>query len=215
MTMGPINNLPAILEDNYHWRDPMEPAFTVPAGKVADVIGTAMSTVDARVPFTKGGAFDVPLKYVLLSVFAIAVVLCSFGAAMHDKRGSPRFLAAVAAPWVVMFAVLPQMHDRYLMWGAAITSLTVALGPGFAMLHLLVTVIAYGHEATQMMRRHASAGDLRPWIRDDVYNVVTGWNPGIAWALLLCAAIYVYVAVAPDVRRRRPLAPSPTGRGLG
>lgn len=202
MTRGPANNLAGILQSwPSPWHDPMETALTLEPGRTTTWIGSALSSIDPRISYLPGQAFGVPLKYLLLSIYSAAVVLCSIGAAVHSKRGSPRFLAAVVTPWIVFFAVLPQMHERYLLWGAALTAVTVVINPGFALLHLLITIIAWSHEAQAMMMRHA--GELRPWIREDVLNVFTGWNPGIGWALLLTAAIYLYISIAPERRQNR------------
>jgi hypothetical protein len=206
LTRGPDNNLAGILED-WHgpdgpWRDPMESAMTISAGPTANWLGSTLSSLDKRVNFTKDQPFDVPLKYLLVAIYTTAVVLCSIGAAIHSRRGSPRFLVAVAAPWIVFFAVMTQMHERYLLWGAALSALTVALGPGWALLHLLLSVVAWSQEAPQMVRN--LAGSLRPWERN-VYDMIAGWHPGIGWAVMLTAAIFLYVAIAPQRKARRAL----------
>jgi hypothetical protein len=89
---------------------------------------------------------------------------------------------------------MTQMHQRYLLWGATLSAATVALGPGFALLHLLITAIAWSQEAVDMLGRGGSRDSA-------VFKLISGWNPGIGWALLLCAAIFVYVAVTPGRKR--------------
>ncbi|HSV14913.1 MAG TPA: hypothetical protein VLI90_11675, partial [Tepidisphaeraceae bacterium] len=131
LTRGPANNLASILEENYQWRAPMETAMTLQPGRVAGWIAPMVSS-DQTTPYTPGQPLDIPLRSLLGAIYAVFVVLCSIGAAIQSKRGSPRFLIAVTAPWIVMFAVLPQMHERYLMWGAALSAMTVAISPGLA-----------------------------------------------------------------------------------
>jgi hypothetical protein len=195
MTRGTDNNLAAILETQWGW-NLMDPVQILPPGHLADWLGAHLPNADPNLPSEPHQPFDVPLKYFLFTVYLIAMVLCSFGAAYHSKRGSPRFLVAVTAPWIVFFAVLTQMHQRYLLWGAAMTAATVALGPGFLLLHLLITTIAWSQEAADMLGRSG--------FRDStVFKIISGWTPGIGWALLLCAAIFVYVAVTPGTKRNR------------
>ena len=44
----------------------------------------------------------------------------------------------------------------------------------------------------------------RTGYRDNtVFKIISGCTPGIGWALLLCAAIFVYVAVTPGAKRSR------------
>jgi hypothetical protein len=195
MTRGTDNNLAAILETQWNW-NLMDPVLTIPPGHVADWLGSHLSTADPYLQFEPHHPFDISLKYFLFTIYVIAMVLCSFGAAYHSKRGSPRFLVAVTAPWIVFFAVLTQMHQRYLLWGAGMSAATVALGPGFLLLHLLITAIAWSQEAVDMLGR----GGYRD---GTLFKIISGWNPGIGWALLLCAAIFVYVAVTPGTTRSR------------
>jgi hypothetical protein len=54
----------------------------------------------------------------------------------------PRILAAFAAPWLLSFALLPQMHERYLVYGAVMTAAAAVALRGFVLLHLVLTTIA-------------------------------------------------------------------------
>jgi hypothetical protein len=193
MVRGSDNNLAAILNAQWQW-NLTDPAFTIPPGHVADWLRPKLES-DPQAKFVPNQPLDVPIRHLLFSVYVLAIVLCSIGAAIHSKRGSPRFLVAVAAPWIMFFAVLPQMHQRYLLWGSAISAATVALGPGFALLHLLITVIAWSQEAVDMLGRNGYRDSF-------IFNMIQGWHPGIGWALLLCAAIFVYIAATPERKRR-------------
>ncbi len=194
MARGTDNNLAAILEKQWGW-NVMDSVFTVPPGHIADWLGSHLPSSDPHFVFSPHQPFDIPLKYILCSVYFLAIILCSLGAAFHSKRASPRFLVAITAPWIVFFAVLTQMHQRYLLWGAGFSAATVALGPGFLLLHLLLTTIAWSQEAADMLGRTG--------YRDStIYSIIHGWSPGIGWAVLLCAAIFVYIAVTPGPKRR-------------
>ena len=65
-------------------------------------------------------------QWTLRLLYLGALVLCSLGAARHERRRDPRVLIALATPWLLMFALLGQMHERYLLWGAVLSA--VALG---------------------------------------------------------------------------------------
>jgi hypothetical protein len=67
-----------------------------------------------------------------------------------------------------------------------------------ALLHLLITAIAVSMEIQAMTH---DGGDL-PALQS-IAQFVDGWHPGIAWALMLCAAIFVYLSVVPDRRTKR------------
>jgi hypothetical protein len=198
MGSGPNNNLPELLSQRWQWRDPMSTAYTMSPGKDADRLGAILTAVDRRIDHQPGQPLNIPLKYVLFGIYAVTLLLCSAGAAIQSRRGSPRFLVAVAAPWIVFFVVMTQMHQRYLLWGATISAGVVALGPGWALLHLLVTAIAWSQEMQTMLGayRHTDNG---------IYRFIEGWHPGVGWALLLTAIIFVYFTLKPE---RKPRASS-------
>ena len=70
--------------------------------------------------------FVLTLQWTLRLIYLAALVLCALGAARHARSRDPRLLIAIAAPWLIMFALLAQMHERYLLWGAVLSA--VALG---------------------------------------------------------------------------------------
>jgi hypothetical protein len=189
------DNLPAIMEQQWDWHL-LDPATTLPPGRLANTIGWILDKTDHEFNYERGQPVSVPVKYVLVCAYALSLLICSIGAAVHDASGSPRFLIAITAPWIVFFTVLPQMHERYLIWGAAISAATVALGPGMALLHLLITAIAVSMEIEAMAWAYKNTPLLQ---------FIDGWHPGVAWALMLCCGIYLYLSIVPDRRRSHGL----------
>ncbi|MBA3543287.1 MAG: hypothetical protein H0T83_02430, partial [Chthoniobacterales bacterium] len=61
--------------------------------------------------------FAFTLQWTLRLVYLAGLILCGLGAARHARNRDPRLLIAIAAPWLIMFALLAQMHERYLLWG--------------------------------------------------------------------------------------------------
>lgn len=132
----------------------------------------------------------VTIKAVLIAVYSVCLLLCGFGAAAKSRRNDPAFLIALTSPWVVLFAVLPQMHERYLLWAAAVSATCVAVSLGWGLMHLIVTAIS-----TSMILRMLLV--LHPQLAPGLNRVLASLHPGVAWAVLLCAGIYLYAAVAP------------------
>ena len=195
MGSGPNNNLAEILNNQWDWSNPMETAMTFTADQaIPNWIAQGLSSIDKRFRYTPGQEIRIPLKYLLVGSYIASLLLSSLGAAIQSKRNSPRFLVAVAAPWIVFFAVMTQMHQRYLLWGATVSAGVVAVSPGFALLHLLVTAIAWSQEMQTMMM-------VRNYRDYAVFRFIEGWHPGVGWALLLCALIFLYVSVAPERKR--------------
>lgn len=179
LAIGEADNLGAVLQNPpYLWRLD-EPMFTL------------------HVPFSHA-AWDVTIKAVLIAVYGVCLVLCAVGAAMKSRRNDPAFLIALAAPWVVLFAVLPQMHERYLLWAADVSAICVAVSFGWGLMHLFLTAIS----TSMIVRLLLEFGSNRP-DAPELNKVLGSMHPGIAWAVLLCAAIYLYFAVAPHRQGQR------------
>src|SRR6266566_9000933 len=64
--------------------------------------------------------FDLTLQWTLRLLYVGALAVCAYGAARHTRDRDPRVLIAIAAPWLLMFALLGQMQERYLLWGAVV-----------------------------------------------------------------------------------------------
>ena len=110
MGIGQTRNLPAILRDRYGWTD-----------------------VNALV------WGQVTIRRLLQYTYAASLVLCAVGAALQARRDDPRVLVALSAPWLLFAALLPQMHERYLVFAAAVTAVAASAGLGPALLHLLIS----------------------------------------------------------------------------
>src|SRR5205809_2730312 len=62
--------------------------------------------------------FAITLQWTLRLLYLSTLALCARGAARHMRNRDPRLLIAIAMPWLLMFALLGQVHERYLVWGA-------------------------------------------------------------------------------------------------
>jgi hypothetical protein len=132
---------------------------------------------------------------------------------MHDWLRSRRFLVAAVAPWVLLYLILPQMHQRYLMWAAGISSLLAGMGASGVLLHLLITALAWGMMAHTMLEDwwiHLpySRSREKPFFLDFFERT----HPDLAWMLGLLAAILLYLAITTG--RRRPALLASPGLGL-
>jgi hypothetical protein len=192
MASGDNNNLPELLEKQWQWDDLMAPAITLPKGDLSDSIASFIVAIDPglknRELKNANGGIDLPLKYLLVSVWISSLILCSIAMSVHDRNRSPRFLIAMATPWIVFFAVMTQMHQRYLLWGASLSAATVAISPGYAVLNIFLSLVAMSQEMQSMF----SEGHYG---NNSIHHFIEQWHPGVAWAVLLTAAIFQYTAL--------------------
>ena len=93
------------------------------------------------VPALEGRATPL-LRIVLGTAYAVGLILCARFTARAAQEAQPRILAAFATPWLLSFALLPQMHERYLVYGVVVTAAAAAVLRGFVLLHLALTAVA-------------------------------------------------------------------------
>jgi hypothetical protein len=196
--MGPsVNNLAALLRDVYHW-DLYDVVFTT----------SLPPALAAKLPadYVNAGRLVVTIKLLLTSLFVAALPLCAWGLSRHARRNDPRFLIAAVAPWVIFFAVMPQMHERYLFWAAVIGVACLGASSGGFFLYLTVSLMSLG-----MILQCQLPGDPNAYLRypawldttlQNARNILVGAHPGLGWAMLLIAATFLYLAVAPSRRPR-------------
>ncbi len=81
----------------------------------------------------------VELKTVLLGVYFALLGCMSWGISRQARNDDPRFLASIAAPFAVMFFVLGQMDERYLVWGACLSAAAVAVNRWSLAAHVMLS----------------------------------------------------------------------------
>jgi len=93
------------------------------------------------VPALEGRATPA-LRGILWMVYVSGLVVVARWTARMAQSPHPRILAAFAAPWLISVALLPQMHERYLIYGAVATAMAAVALRGYILLHLTLTAIA-------------------------------------------------------------------------
>lgn len=180
LAMGPASNLPALLMRVYRL-ELHTPAAAIP------------------VPW-RDAAIELDLRDLLVCVYAATLALCAWGAARHDRRGSPGLLVALVAPWALMFALMPQMHERYLFWAAALGGVAIASSLGMTLMHLLIVLLSsvmIGHQLLNM----------NPRFLPEAHGIIGKTYPSIGWAVVLAALIYLYAALRVPSRLPAPREP--------
>jgi hypothetical protein len=173
----------------YHWQHMAGDADNLPAimDMFAWKIGDPVFTI--RIPW-RHIAWAVTVKTLLVSIYGVTLALCAGGAARKSRRNDPAFLIALVAPWLLMFTLLTQMHERYLLWAGVASAVTVAVSLGWGLMHLLLSGIA----TSMIFRALLFDGGNRPDL-PTLGRFLRGIHPGISWAVLVCAAVFLYRAV--------------------
>ena len=173
MAIGPASNLPALAAQTYGWK-----------------IDQILSYDNEQLAIH----WHVSVRAFAIILYGISLLLCSIGAALHDRRDDPHLLISLIAPWVLMFAILPQMHERFFIWAAALSAAGVALSVGWTLLHLLLTALSTLMILHYLLQSHVN-------VMPDLLRRIAPTHPGVAWMMLLIAGIYLYAALVPRTPR--------------
>jgi hypothetical protein len=82
----------------------------------------------------------ITLQWTLRLLYLCGLVLCARGLARHLRDRDPRVLIAIAAPWLLMFALLGQMHERYLIWGAVVSAVALGVSVRLSIIHFIISI---------------------------------------------------------------------------
>ena len=83
--------------------------------------------------------FGLTLQWTLRLLYLGALTVCAYGAARQVRDRDPRVLIAMTAPWLLMFALLGQMHERYLMWGAVVSAVAFGVSLRLSIIHFIIS----------------------------------------------------------------------------
>jgi hypothetical protein len=159
--------------------------------------------------------FDLTLQWALRLLYVGVLALCARGAARHLRNRDSRALIAIAAPWLLMFAVLGQMHERYLMWGAVASAVALGVSIRLSIIHFIISA------ASTAMIVHVMLIDKKLDATLRAIDVLQGVRPYASGVVLTCVAVYLCDALAlrvPALQRGAaktatapslPLAPEP------
>jgi hypothetical protein len=164
-------------------------------------LGRLLSAVPgwrAETPLLGGSLMGIPtgritLGLVLVLAYAAGLVLCSRAAATHARRRDPRFLIAVIAPWVLLFLLLPNVKERYLVWGAGLTTVGTGVGWRMVVIHALVTLVAWENESRVLL-------GLNPGFAPPLHAALEALHPAGAWLVLACGLALLLLVMKPPAR---------------
>ncbi len=134
--------------------------------------------------------FAITLQWALRLFYLGALALCSLGAARHMRNRDPRLLIAIAMPWLLMFALLGQMHERYLMWGAVVSAVAFAVSIRLSVLHFIISF------ASLTMIAHVMLIDKKLYPALGAIELLNVLRPYASGLVLACVAVCLWDAAA-------------------
>jgi hypothetical protein len=124
------------------------------------------------------------VQWALRLLFLGTVVLCARGAARHVQNRDARVLIAITAPWLLMFALLGQMHERYLVWGAVVSAVALGVNIRLSIIHFIISA------ASTAMIVHVMLVDKKLDATLRTIDVLHDIRQYASVLVLVCVALY-------------------------
>src|SRR5947207_1236767 len=141
--------------------------------------------------------FHLTLQWTLRLLYLGALTACAYGAARQVRDRDPRVLIAITAPWLLMFALLGQMHERYLMWGAVVSAVALGVSLRLSLIHFIISAASTAMIVHVMLIDKKLEATL--WAIDLLKHI-----RGYASVLVLaCVAVYLWNTLPMPVSQRR------------
>jgi hypothetical protein len=98
-------------------------------------------------------------------------------------------MIAITAPWLLMFALLGQMHERYLVWGAVVSAVALGVSVRLSIIHFFISAASTAMIVHVMLVDKKLDGTLRAI--DVLHNI----RPYASVLVLVCVAFYFWDAL--------------------
>jgi hypothetical protein len=132
----------------------------------------------------------ITLQWTLRLLYLVALALCTRGLARHLRDRDPRALIAIAAPWLLMFALLGQMHERYLMWGAVVSAVALGVSVRLGIIHFILSA------ASTAMIVHVMLTDKKLEATLPTIDMLKHIRPYGSIVVLSCVAVYLWETIS-------------------
>jgi hypothetical protein len=86
-----------------------------------------------------GHQLTLELRTTLIVIYAVMLVLVARGVAQQARNHDRRLLVSIATPWALMFFMLGQMDERYLVWSACLSAAAIVVARRSLACHALLT----------------------------------------------------------------------------
>jgi hypothetical protein len=132
----------------------------------------------------------ITLQWTLRLLYLVGLALCARGLARHLRDRDSRALIAIAAPWLLMFALLGQMHERYLVWGAVVSAVALGVSVRLSIIHFILSA------ASTTMIVHVMLTDKKLEATLPTIDVLKHIRPWGSVVVLSCVAVYLWETIS-------------------
>jgi hypothetical protein len=141
-------------------------------------------------------------QWTLRILYLVTLILCARGAAQHARHRDPRLLIAIATPWLLMFALLGQMHERYLLWGAVLSAVALGVSLPLSVIHFVFSAMSAAMITDVLLldkKLNSTLGAI---------HFLERIRPAASWILVAGVAVYFWETLSTRRPRYRPSLPN-------
>jgi hypothetical protein len=143
--------------------------------------------------FLRLGVFTVTARLALFALYGAWLTFSGAMLARLARWGRPMWLAAIALPWLAWFAFAPQMHERYLLFGAACACLAVVVDRRLFAIAVLASATSWLMTVADMVEAAKAAQAAVPASMAFAARFSHALHPDFGWVII--AATVAYAAV--------------------
>ncbi len=158
-------------------------------------------------------ALNVTSKQLFDTIYAILLTISGLAIGLQARRNDRRLLAALVTPWLLFFMFPVQIQERYLLFAAGVSVISVGQSIGAALLGIFLSFVTTVMTLNVMMD-HGDVGAFgaklckafprlfSPASGQTIREYIQGTHPDIAWGVLVAAGVFFYLSLAPSPIQR-------------
>jgi len=194
LAFGNMSNLAAILQDRFGWRQLGDLALTIEPQ-------TLRSWPSAQITYS--------IRELLIGIMGLLLVVSAAAIALQWRRRGKNLLIALVLPWVVFYTVAPQMSPRYPVFVSGVGAICLGASGGVWLIALMFSLLCVNQTMLCMFWSYHS--DEAGFMTQDMARIWGRIHPGASWAVLLGAAIMLWLSFrVPGKRRKDAPTPAPS-----
>ena len=155
-----LGNLDGVMEQKFGWKmqDPLSD-FHLPIS-------------DAHIQWNMGQT--------LTAIYFFSAIACAAGAAMQIRKRDPKFLIALAAPWMLAATLISPMPSSFMILPAILAAGFIGVSTGMSLLQFMLMIVGCVMILAQFL-----AVQLAP----ATFGMVRPTAPDLGWMMPLAAAV--------------------------
>jgi hypothetical protein len=124
----------------------------------------------------------------LTAIYFMTAIACAAGAAMQLRKRDPKFLIALAAPWMLAATLISPNSASFMILPAMMAAGFIGVSTGMSLMQFMLMIVG-----CVMILAQIVTVQLAP----ATFGIVRPTAPDLGWMMPLAAAVFLYIALVP------------------